>query len=92
MSRSVYEVKNVLLALVLIIQSASLQFYGNASFFFDFPILEQLLAHFARGNGASLFDEPVGKRTLAVIDMRDYGKIAYVFLAQFVLFVRKFLP
>jgi hypothetical protein len=68
-----------------------LQFYGDASLFFDFHIVEQLLAHFARGNRTRLFDESVGKRTLAVVDVRDYGKIAYMFLAQFALVFCDFL-
>ena len=87
MPRGVDKVENVFLALILIVQPARLKFYGDSSLFFDFHIVEKLLGHFARGNRTRLFDESVGKRTLAVVDVRDYGKIAYVFLAQLALFV-----
>ena len=81
----VYKVENVFFALVGIIKPARLKFYGYSALFFDFHIVEKLLGHFARGNSTRLFDEAVGKRTLAVVDVRDYGKIAYVFFAQSVL-------
>ena len=82
MPRRVYKVENVFFALVGIIKPARLKFYGYSALFFDFHIVEKLLGHIALGHRARLFYKAVGKSALAVVDVGYYGKIAYVFLAQ----------
>ena len=85
MTGSVYKVEDIFLAVVFVIESASLQFDGDTALFFNLHIVEKLLGHITLGHRARFFNKTVGKRTLAVVDVRDYGKIAYVFFAQSVL-------
>ena len=78
MPRSVYKVENVFFALVFVIEPARLQFYGDAPFFLDFHIVEKLLGHISLADRPRFFHKTIGKSAFAVIDVRYYGKVAYV--------------
>ncbi len=49
---------------------------GDPALALDVHAVEQLLLHLALGEAARRLDQPVGKRRLAVVDMRDDAEVA----------------
>ena len=79
MAGRVDEVEDVVLAVLgAIIQAHGLRLDGDAALALDVHGIEHLLLHVARFEPAGRLDEAVGKRRLAVVDMRDDGEVADV--------------
>ena len=53
-------------------------FDGDAALALQVHVVEDLVLHLARGNGVALFKKPIRQRRLAVVDVRDDGKISDV--------------
>lgn len=49
---------------------------GDPTLPLDVHRVEQLLTHITLGDSACVFEQPIGKRRLAVVDMRDDRKVA----------------
>ncbi len=80
MSRSVDEVQNIGLAVFgFVVEPDTLGFDRNPSFALDIHVVEVLGFHLARGHGSGLFEQPIGERRLAVINMRDDAEIPDIF-------------
>ena len=52
-------------------------FDGDAALALQVHGVEDLLVHFARGERAGHFQQAVGERGFAVVDVRDDAEIAY---------------
>ncbi len=73
------QVEDVVLAVArLVVQAHRLGLDGDAALALDIHRIENLLHHFAIGEAAGDLDQPIGKRRLAVVDMRHDGKVADV--------------
>ncbi len=71
------EVEDVVLAVArAVIEPHGLRLDGDAALALDIHGIEHLLLHLARLEPAGELDQAVGKRGLAVVDMRDDGEIA----------------
>ena len=70
----VYQVKDVL----PVEHTYRLHLDGDAPLAFEVHLVEDLRAHLAFRNGARALKQTVGKRRLAVVDMRDNRKVAYL--------------
>ena len=79
MTRRIYQVQRVFFPIKLIIHLYGVAFYGNASFAFEVHIIKQLRLGVTLGNGVGIFEQPIGKSTFTVIDMRYNAKITNVF-------------
>jgi len=53
--------------------------YGNTLLALQIHVVEHLILHLALVERIRLFQQSVGQRTLAVVDMGDNTEIAYVF-------------
>jgi len=53
---------------------------GDAALPLQVHGVQNLIGHFALGERPCSFQEPIGQRRLAVVDMGDDGKIAYMAL------------
>ncbi len=79
MAGRVDEVEDVVLAVFgAVVQAHGLRLDGDAALALDVHGVEHLLLHVARFEPAGRLDEAVGKRRLAVVDMRDDGEVADV--------------
>ena len=77
MAGGVDQVEDVVLAIArLVFEAHGLRLDGDAPLALDIHRIEHLLLHLARLESASELNQPVGKRGLAVIDVRDNGEIA----------------
>jgi len=47
----------------------------DAALLLELHVVEHLLVHLARGDGAAPLQNPIGKRRLAVVDVRDDRKV-----------------
>ena len=71
------QIEDVVLAVARpVIEPHGLRLDGDAALALDIHRVEHLLLHLARFEPAGELDQPVGKRRLAVVDMRDDGEIA----------------
>ena len=71
------QIEDVVLAVARpVIEPHGLRLDGDAALALDIHGIEHLLLHLARLEPAGELDQPVGKRGLAVVDMRDDGEIA----------------
>src|SRR5208283_1955110 len=61
----------------LVVQANTLGLDGDAALAFQVHGIEKLLVHFALGQRASHFEQPVRQGGLAVINVRDDTKISY---------------
>ncbi len=79
MARRVHQVELVRLAVVRdVVQPHRLRLDRDPALLLDLHVVEHLARHLALGQPAGLLDQPVGERALAMVDMRDDGKIADV--------------
>ena len=71
------QIEHIVLAVACpVIKANGLCLDGDAALALDVHGIEHLLLHFARFQPAGELNQPVGKRGLAVVDMRDDGEIA----------------
>ena len=59
-------------------QAHGLGFDGDAAFALDIHGIEHLLGHLAVGQPAAMLNQSIRQRRLAMVDVRDDGKIANV--------------
>ncbi len=77
MARRVHQVQRIGLAVLRLVRQAhGLRLDGDAAFLLDLHVIENLLAHLAVGQAAGELDQAIGERRLAMVDMRDDGKVA----------------
>ena len=81
MSRGIYKIKNILLAVFSFIYGAhSLGLYGYAPLTLQIHIVQHLFLHLTLGQQACFLYDTVCQRGLAMVDMRHYAEISDVFL------------
>ena len=73
----------ILTVLRLIVQCDGAGLDGDAALLLDIHVVEHLLLHLALGNGIRKLQKAVGKRALAVVDVRDDRKVSDVGLLFF---------
>ena len=79
MAGRVDQVEDIVAAILrAVFQTHGLRLDGNAALALDIHRIEHLFLHLARFEPAGELNQPVGKRGLAVVDMRDNGEIAYI--------------
>ena len=77
MAGSIHQIKLIHLAIArLVVQTHGLRLDGNAALALDIHAVEHLFFHVAFFNTATKFDQAIGKRGFAVINMRDDGEIS----------------
>ena len=76
--RRVDQVQLVLLALIFIMHRHGAGFDGDSPLPLQVHVVEHLLAQFSLFDRAGLLQQPIGQRTLAVVDVGDDRKIANV--------------
>ncbi len=77
MAGRVDEVEDVVLAVLSrVVEAHRLRLDGDAALALDIHRIEHLRPHLALAEAASLLDQPIGKRRLAMVDMRDDGEVA----------------
>lgn len=59
-----------------VVNPDSLAFNGDATFAFDIHAIQELRLHVALRHRSGQFEDAIGQRGLAMIDVRDNGKIA----------------
>ena len=80
-TRGVDEVHVIDLAVVrLVIHAHCACLDRNAALSLEIHIIEQLLLHLTLGDSLTLFEQAVGQGGFTVVDVRDNGKIADIFL------------
>ncbi len=80
MSRSVDQIEDVCLRVARgIFHLYGVALYGNTLFALQIHVVEHRIMHLALVERIRLFQQSVGQRTLAVVDMGDNTEIAYVF-------------
>ena len=57
-------------------ESHRLRLDGDAALAFEVELVEHLVLHVAQRHGPGRLEQPVGKRRLAVIDVRDDAEVA----------------
>ena len=76
MARRVHQVQDVILAVIGgVVQPHRLRLDGDPALALDIHIVEDLLGHLALGQSAAHLNQAVGDGRLAMVDMRDNGKI-----------------
>ena len=55
---------------------------GDAALALEIHVVEQLALHLSRAHGVALFEQAVRQRGLAVVDVRDDGKVADMGLVE----------
>ena len=84
MSRSVYEVENILLSVLRpVYKTDGLSLYCNSPLSFQIHIIKHLILHFPFGEQSRRLYEPVGKGAFSVVDMSHYTKIPDSFLSVY---------
>ena len=73
--RSVYQVERM----ALIVHLDSVRLNGDAAFFLQVHIVQNLVLHVPNIDGTRQFQHTIGECTLTVIDVRDDAKITYLF-------------
>ena len=80
MAGRINQIQNVRLpVLCLVIESHGVRFDRDATLALEVHIIEHLRFHIASGYSAGQFEQAIGQRGFAMIDMRDDGKIANAF-------------
>ena len=76
-ARCIDQVEEVLLAILsAILERRGLRLDGDATLALELHRVEHLLGHLAPGKPAAHLDEAIGERRLAMVDVRDDGKVA----------------
>ena len=76
MTRCVHQVQDVILAILgCIVQAHRLRLDGDPALAFNIHIVEDLVGHLAFAQPPAHLDQAVGDGRLAMVDMRDNGKI-----------------
>ena len=75
MSRRVNQIQYEILAIMLVAHLYGMALYRNASFAFQLHVVQHLILQIFARNRVGIFQQPVGKRAFAMVDMRDYTKI-----------------
>ena len=76
MPRSVYQIKDVLLTLIIVLHLDGMALDGDASLLFKVHIIEHLA--FCHFNGLSIFKQAVGQGRLAMVNMCNNAEITDV--------------
>ena len=80
MARRVDEVERIGFAVLRsIIKGDGARLDGNAALALKLHVVEDLILHFARADRVASFQQTVGERRLAVVNVRDNAKVSYVF-------------
>ena len=78
MSGSIDQIHAVSIAVVcFVMQANTFRFDGDAALAFQIHRVEHLLGHLARRKRAGEFEQTIGKRGLAVINVGDDAEISY---------------
>ncbi len=86
MTRRIDQMEDVVLTVFrMIFQLYDIEFDRDASFSFQIERIQDLILHLSFGNRIGQLQNPISQSRLAVIDMRDDGKIADMFSIQSVL-------
>ena len=73
MSGCINQIQHVRLPILcLVVQPHSVRFNGDATLALKIHIVQHLGRHIASGNRAGEFEQPIGERGFAMIDVRDY--------------------
>ncbi len=79
MAGRINEIKDVVFPIAgTVVQPDRFSFNGDAAVFFKVHVVENLSGHFALGERPSQFEQSIGKRGLAMVDMGDDRKISNV--------------
>ena len=78
MPRSVDQIQIVMLAILIVIHLDGVALDRNAPFAFQIHVVEHLSLHVLGVYRARAFQQSVGKRALAMVDMCDDAEIAYI--------------
>jgi len=80
MSRRVDEIKKVFLTVLSGVgQADGLALDSNTSFSFNIHVVEKLVLEFPIGDEIAELNHSVCEGGFAVVDMRNYAKISYIF-------------
>src|SRR5262245_49410407 len=70
------QVQLVLLPLIRVLHRDGMRLDRDSALAIERHVVQELFFHFALGDGPGNFQQPVGQRALAVVDVRDDGKVA----------------
>ena len=59
-----------------VVEAHGLRLNGDAALFLNVHVIKDLLGHLTRGEASGELDQPVSEGRLAMVDMRDDGKVA----------------
>ena len=81
MTRSVDKVEGIVLPVGgLVVEADGARLDGYAALALKVHVVKDLILHLALLHRAAFFDEAVRQRGLAVVNVCDYGKVAYILL------------
>ena len=83
MPRGVNQIQFVVFATVLDSHRHSTRFDRDSTLSLELHVVEQLFLHFTFLDNASVFEQSVGERTFAVIDVRDDAEVADILRVNF---------
>src|SRR3954471_21416802 len=76
MTGCVYQVEDIISAILLILHLNGMAFNGNTFLTFQVHIIKHLVHHVAHTNSMRMLEQAVGKRTFTMINMCDDTEIA----------------
>ncbi len=79
MSRSVYQVQAIALAIIIVIHLYGMAFDCDSSFTFKIHIVEHLCLHVLGSYSIGIFQKSVGKGALAMVYMGYDTEVPYIF-------------
>ena len=77
MSGGIDEIQLEGLAIALVFDGDRGGLDGDSAFAFEIHRVEHLVSRFTIGDGLGGLQQTIGKRALAVVDVRDDGEVAY---------------
>ena len=78
MARSIDQIEPVVLASAAVEHLDRVALDGYSLLLLKVHVIEDLILHVAFAERSGELQQPVGQGALAVVDMRDYAKVAYV--------------
>ena len=78
-ARSIDQVENVFLPLVGVLHLDCMALDGDALLFLEVHVIQHLVLHFPGAQSLCQFNEPVGKCTLAVVNVGDNAEVPDIF-------------